>query len=78
MKVKTILAQEYSKSISKNDTYRKFLSDAYIAGFEQAIEYIANFPIFEGVYTIAQGAANGAELLEMLKQDILAVKEDEI
>lgn len=78
MKVKTILAQEYSKSISKNETYIKFLSQAYIAGFEQAVEYIANFPVFDGVYTIAQGAADGTELLELLKEDILAAKEHEI
>lgn len=78
MKVKTILAQEYSKSISKNETYKSYLNKAYIAGWEQAVEYIVNFPIFDGVYTIAQGAADGTELLELLKQDILAVKEDEI
>jgi hypothetical protein len=78
MKVKTILAQEYSKSISKNETYIKFLSQAYIAGFEQAVEYIANFPVFDGVYTIAQGAAEGTELLEMLKEEILDAKEHEI
>lgn len=79
MKLKDKLANEYAAKITKNDTYKKLLITAFEEGWKQSAEYIANFPVFDGVYTINQAIAEeSGKLLEMLKQDVLDIIEEEI
>ena len=78
MKIKTILANDYAKTVSKNDTYKKFLAAAFEEGWKQSAQYIANLPVFETGAACVDDNVSPFDLLPAIQKEILEVIDDEL